>query len=108
MPKKYQVILPDWMVDYLEKTAETYELTISEVLRLEICFGILFATQQIFPEYELKTLLADLFKQARDIKPKDIDREQFHRDLSKILFETRKAVEFRMEKLKKIHEELEG
>ena len=105
MPKKFQVILPDWMADYFEITAETYELTISEVLRLEICFGILSATQQLFPEYKLKALLADLFKQARDIKPNDIDREQLHRNLSQILFETRKAVEFRMKKLKKLQSE---
>ncbi len=108
MPKKYQVILPDWMADYLEPTAETYELTISEVLRLEICFGILAATQQFFPEYEQKASLAEIFKQHQDTKPKDIDSEQFHKNISKIFFETRKAVEFRMEKLKKIDLEQEG
>ncbi len=107
MPKKYQVILQDWMADYLEITAEEYELTISEVLRLEICFGILSATQQFFPEYEQKASIAENFKKFRDIKPKDIDREQFHKNISKILFETRKAVEFRMEKLKKLQEEQE-
>jgi hypothetical protein len=108
MSKKYQVILPNWLADYIEIISEAYELTISEVLRLEICFGILSATQQFFPEYEQKALLAKIFKQHQDTKPKDIDREQFHKNISKIFFETRKAVEFRMEKLKKIHLEQEG
>jgi len=108
MPKKYQVILPDWMADYLEQIAETYELTISEILRLEICFGILSATQQFFPEYEQKSSLTEIFKQHQDTKPKDIDRELFHKNISKIFFETRKAVEFRMEKCKKIQLEHEG
>jgi len=108
MPKKYQVILPDWMADYLEQTAETYELTISEVLRLEISLGILSATQHFFPEYEQKSSLAEIFKQHLATKPKDIDRELFHKNISKIFFETRKAVEYRMENIKKIQEELEG
>jgi len=108
MSKKYQVILPNWLADYIEIISEAYELTISEVLRLEICFGILAATQQFFPEYEQKAPLAEIFKQHQDIKPKDIDREQFHKNISKIFFETRKAVEFRMEKLKKIDLEQEG
>ncbi len=107
MSKKYQVILPDWLTDYIEIISEEYELNISDVLRLEISLGILSATQQFFPEYEQKSLLAETFKQYKDIKPKDIEREQFHKNISKIFFETRKAVEFRMEKLKKLQEEQE-
>ncbi len=107
MPKKFQVILPDWLTDYIEIISEEYELNISDVLRLEISLGILSATQQFFPEYKQKASLAELFKKSQDIKPKDVDRAQFHKNISKILFETRKAVEFRMEKLKKLQEEQE-
>ena len=107
MTKKFQVILPNWLADYIEIIAEAYELNISEALRVEISLGILAATQQFFPEYEQKASLAEIFKQNQDTKPKDIDREQFHKNISKIFFETRKAVEFRVEKLKKLQEEQE-
>ena len=100
MSNKFQVVLPDWMEDYLKHLVDRYDLNISEVIRLQICFAVMCMTEKLFPEFD-----AGLTPEAVTALPKadsdNIDREQLMRTLSKIYFEARKAVEYRLEKDKK-------
>ena len=97
MSNKFQVVLPDWLEDYLKHLVDRYDLNISEVIRLQICFAVMCMTEKLFPEYEMgitPETISDLPKG----KSEDIDREQLLRTLSKIYFEARKAVEYRLDK----------
>ena len=97
MPKKFQVVLPDWLEDYIQHLVERYELNFSEILRLEICISILSLIQKLHPEFEPGVGLEEIAKFIQDYDPKKIERDQFLRFLSKMYFETRKAVEYRIE-----------
>jgi hypothetical protein len=94
MLKRYQVLLPDWLEEHIEYLADRYDLSISEVIRGEISFSILSAVMHLFPEYKpdisTKEILNQLIEQDKD----NLEREQLHRVLSKIYFETRKAIEY--------------
>ena len=98
MPKKFQVVLPDWLEDYIQHLVERYELNFSEILRLEICIAILSLGKKLFPEFDPAVGLDDIAEFIQNYDPKKIDRETFLRFNSKIYFETRKVVEYRLEK----------
>lgn len=97
MNRKYQVILPDWLEDYVKFLVERYELNFSEVIRLQICYSILCLIEKIYPEFKIDLSVEDITTIPREY-PKGQDREDLLRRLSKIYFETRKAVEYRLEK----------
>ncbi len=41
MLKRYQVLLPDWLEDYVKLLADKYDLSFSEIIRTIICNWIL-------------------------------------------------------------------
>ena len=96
MLKKYQVLIPDWLEDYIKYVAERYDLSISEVIRAEICFAVNSQVSHFYPEYKpgvSNTEFLDAFKKNLG---NDFEREEIHRILSTVYFETRKAVEYRL------------
>ena len=100
MLKRYQVLLPDWLGDYVKKLVDKYDLSFSEVIRVEICMAILSAVTEIFPEYKLGITPKEIYTQIRKQAEKEMEREDAYRILSKIYFETRKAIEYRSSKEK--------
>ena len=62
MGKKFQVVLPVWMEDYLQSICNEYDLTISELLRLEISLAFICFVSHFFPEFGkyLDEILGDL------------------------------------------------
>lgn len=97
MSKKFQVVLPDWMEDYLQTMCKEYDLTISEALRLEISLGFICFVSHYFPEYEGPGMRDLGIPIAKDAPPNaEIDREKMHKVLSRIYFEARKAVDFHL------------
>ena len=104
MSKKFQVVLPDWMEEYLEGIASRYDFTISETLRLELSLAFICFVNHFFPEYDGPTF-EDLGIPTASEAPtlEKIDRERMHKILSRFYFEARKAADYHMkkEKLKK-------
>jgi len=97
MGKKFQVVLPIWMEDYLQNICNEYDLTISELLRLEISLALICFVSHYFPEYKGPSLQDLGIPLAKDAPANEkIDREIMHRVLSKIYFEARKAADYHM------------
>ncbi len=100
MNRKYQVILPDWLEDYIKFLVDKYELNFSEVIRLQICYSVLCLMEKLYPEFKPGLTVEDITT-IPNAYPVEQDREDLLRRLSKIYFETRKAVEYRLEKEQK-------
>lgn len=105
MLKRYQVLLTDWLEEYLKAAAEKYDLSFSEALRALLCNGIICGVASIFPEYKLELVLKELesyYKKislnSNKVSTKEMD---MHTLLSKLYFEARKAVEFSLAQEKK-------
>jgi hypothetical protein len=97
MSKKFQVVLPDWMEEYLEALAARYDLTISELLRLELSLAFICFVNHFFPEYEGPTFEDLGIPTAKDVPALEkLDRERMHKVLSRFYFEARKAIEYHM------------
>jgi hypothetical protein len=94
--KKYQVLIPGWLEDYIKYLAERYDLSVSEIIRAEICFAIISQVSHFYPEYKPGISNIDLLDTFKNALGKDMEREEIHKILSTVYFETRKAVEYRL------------
>lgn len=101
MLKRYQVMLPDWLEDYIKHSVEKYDMSFSEVIRGELCFAILTNIPSDYPEYKPEVTHKDISAMARKYGKGKIRREEMHKIMSKIYFEARKAAEYRLKKEKK-------
>lgn len=100
MLKRYQVLLPDWLEENIKLFADKYDLSFSEIIRAEICIAILATVPRQYPEYKPGIIHDEIVKKLRENSEGKMEREEIHRMLSKIYFEARKAVEYRLEKEK--------
>lgn len=100
MLKRFQVLLPDWLETYIEYNAELYGLSFSEILRTQICITTLVAITTFYPEYKPDISIEDIFRPELDFPTDKIAKDKVHQMVSKISFEARKAIEYRMEKQK--------
>lgn len=98
MYKRYQVLLPDWLEDYVKLISSKYNLSFSEIIRLELCYSMLSTTMEFFKDYKPNITRQDIFAEVTKYSEGKIDKQEFNRIISKIYFETRKAVEFMMDK----------
>jgi len=96
--KKYQVLIPEWLEEYIRYLAEKYDLSFSEIIRAEVCFSILNTVTHFFPDYKSSLKPQEILEMMKDKLENDFEREEIHRILSKIYFETRKAVEHKLSK----------
>ena len=101
MLKRYQVLLPAWLMDYIKHNVDKYDLSLSETIRAEICCSILAAAPSLYPEYEPGLVCEDIFKLVKKNTHNNMGRDEKHRMLSKIYFEARKAIEYRLNKERK-------
>ncbi len=99
--KRYQVLLPDWLEDYHKFLVNKYDLSFSEVLRIALCIEVLTMVPLLYPGYKPEfdpKKIASLIQKKLSEK---MDQEELYRLMSKIYFEARKAVEYRLNQEKK-------
>lgn len=102
MLKRYQVLLPDWLEDYIKIGVETHGFSFSELIRLQLCFSILTQIPSLHPEYTPGVTMKDILGAINQATTENVDKKTYDRFVSQIYFETRKAIEYRMQKLKTI------
>ncbi len=102
MLKRYQVLLPDWLEEYINIGVEAYSISFSETIRLLVCFSILTQITTIHPEYNPTLTVEDILREIQKASSDHAEKKSFSRLISQVYFETRKAIEFRMQNLKKM------
>jgi len=91
--KRYQVLLPEWLEENIGYIADEYDLSFSEIVRGQICFATLTALMHLYPEYKAGITTEEMLERFKNQNQDKLEREDLHRILSKIYFETRKAIE---------------
>jgi hypothetical protein len=99
--KRYQVLLPDWLEDYVKLLVNKYDLSFSEIIRTMMCNWILTSVPNLYPELKLGVTPKDILELVKGEAQVKMEQEDVHRMLSKIYFESRKAAEYRMAQEKK-------
>ncbi len=100
MLKRYQVLLPEWLEEHVRNIADRFDLSFSEVIRGEICFAILVAIGLSHPDYKPDIKPDEIISYTKEFEKDEMKREDLHRHLSKLYFETRKAMEYWLKKNK--------
>ena len=100
MLKRHQVLIQDWLTDFIRYISSEYDVSFSEVIRVGMCvyFGTLISLNDSKIKYGVK--VKDILNLSVSSKRKDAGGIQ-RKVLSKIYFETRKAIEARMNLEKK-------
>ena len=98
--KKYQVLLSSWMEDYIKFIAERYDLNFSSAIRVHMCLGFLYAISSIEPDYKINLPMNEFTELSKKAHNNKLQEEEIHQFLSKVVFEARKAVEYRLSKVK--------
>lgn len=96
MQKRYQVLLPDWLESYIKFLVDQHNFSFSEVIRLLICTSSLLAITRFHPEYKPDISFEEIFNPERKVDPRKMRKGELNKLMSKIYFETRKAVEFQI------------
>jgi hypothetical protein len=93
--KRYQVLIPDWLEEYIQWGVKRYGLSFSELIRLEICQAVIFYISGRYPEYESGFNMDDYMAGVNRFESGNMNKEDLHKAISTIYFEARKAIEYR-------------
>ncbi len=102
MLKRYQVLLSDWLEDYVKLVAEKYDISVSAAIRVHLGIAILYVITALYPDYKPNLKNKELQELSKNAAIGDFKEVEFHQAMSKILFEARKAVEYRLSKGKEL------
>ena len=101
MYKRCQVLLTDWLQDYVKDAMELNDLSFSEMVRIILSEGILHTVTLLYPGYKAgitKQDLAKWIKKGADPKTSSAEKHQL---IAKLYFEARKAAEHRTDKTRR-------
>jgi len=102
MLERHQILLPDWQAKHYKMVCKKYDVSFSEMIRMALCVDIMGATRATFPKYKFKIdekQLKNIMRKGKLVGSAQL--EEFHKFLSKLYFEVRKATEFWAHELKK-------
>ena len=100
MLKRYQVLINDWLADYLKDTAKRHDISYSEIIRLATCLYAGEMAQELYPEYKFPFTKKRLKEIMRGHEESKVTEEQLHRMMSEMYYESRKALEYMAAKRK--------
>jgi len=98
MLKRHQVLLNDWLTDYLRDTAAQHDISFSETIRIIICIFAGTTTQAKYPEYKFPFTTDQIGKMLKGEAAHKLNDAQMNKLMSQIYFEARKAIEFAKQK----------
>ena len=96
MLKRCQVLLTDWMIEYLRFIAGRHDVSFSEVIRMGLAVYFTDTINAMYPRAGFgvdKKAIVKALARERKVKGR---KDEFDRLASRIYFEARKAVEYRM------------
>jgi hypothetical protein len=95
MLKRHQILLTDWLTEYVNFITKYYDMSFSEAVRLLMCFGALQAISELYPHFKPKASVKKMFKELKKAGSDRLKEDVFHRNISLVYFDARKAIELR-------------
>ena len=98
---RQQVLLEDWLVEYLKFLSERFDLSFSEVIRIGLCAQFDEMISLAFPKIKSKINKKEFLRRLMLSEKSKESREELLKYISMIYFEARKTIEARMATEKK-------
>jgi len=102
MLKRHQVLLTDWLTDYIKNLSKKYDVSFSEVIRVVLCLFFGEIISSFHPKYKFPFKKKEIVSTLNKIVNKKMSEEEIHRIISQVYFEARKAIEYRLNNDRKI------
>lgn len=103
MLSRQQILLLGWQVDYAKFLSDSYDVSFSEAVRILNSIAIIAVINGLYPDkYKPKLTLKRIINHISQQQQGKMDLEDFHKMISDLYFEARKAVEFRFENKKEL------
>ena len=105
MLKRYQVLLNDWLADFIKDMANKHDMSFSECIRLGLCLYYGSMISELHPDYKFDFSAKKIVGTIKKHMGTPRNEEEMHRTFSNIYFETRKAIEHYNSKKDKFKDE---
>lgn len=93
MLKRYQVLLDEWLADFIKKRADYYDTSFSETIRIALCVYYGTIISQYCPEHKFKFTPEKVVAIYKNYNNTPKAEEMKHKYFSELYFEARKAIE---------------
>jgi len=93
MLKRYQVMLNDWLADFIKERSKEFDISFSECIRIGLCVYYSHILSEQYPECKVDLNCKQMAENIKKYTGKPEQEEEMHKELSRIYFETRKAME---------------
>lgn len=98
MLSRQQILLQDWQVEYARFLSDSYDVSLSEAVRILNSIATIVIINGLYPsQYKPKVTLKRIINHISKMQQGKMELEYFHKMISELYFEARKAVEFRFE-----------
>ncbi|HOX54230.1 MAG: hypothetical protein PHI86_00560 [Candidatus Omnitrophica bacterium] len=98
MFSRQQILLQDWQVEYARFLSDSYDVSLSEAVRILNSIAMITVINGLYPtKYKPKITLKRIINHISQMQQGKMELEEFHKMISELYFEARKAVEFRFE-----------
>ncbi|MDD3088869.1 MAG: hypothetical protein PHT95_02860 [Candidatus Omnitrophica bacterium] len=94
MLKRYQVLLNDWLADFVKDMANSHDMSFSECVRLGLCMYYGAMISELYPEYKFEFTAKNVVSRIRKYGNSPMNEEELHKTVSNIYYEARKAMEY--------------
>ncbi len=102
MLKRYQILLDEWLADFLKERAELHDISFSEAIRLGLCIYYGSMISEMYPEYKFDFSPKKLVPMMKKNSDMNSSEEIMSKVISDIYYETRKAMDYYREQSVKI------
>ena len=101
MLKRHQVLLESWQTEYIKDISERYGQSFSEVIRVLLSESFLRMISLLEPDYKSGITDKELLRMVKRVASPDTTTAEKHSLVSTLNFESRKAVEYRQNTVKR-------
>lgn len=98
MLKRYQVLLEEWLADFIKARAAGHDSSFSEVIRVALCIYYGSMISEMYPDYKFKYNTEKMVPLMKKFVEANMPNESVNKTISELYYETRKAMEYFTEK----------
>ncbi|MBD3246018.1 MAG: hypothetical protein GF333_03310 [Candidatus Omnitrophica bacterium] len=106
MLKRYQVLLKDYLAEYIQYIGREYDLSFSETIRVALSLHFCEVISGMYPKKTFGVDTKEMTKAVKQSREHPEDLENLHKLISQAYFEARKAIEYRMTDVTKKDQDL--
>ncbi len=75
MLKRYQVLLTDWIEDYIKLVADKYDISASAASRVHLAIAILYVITALYPDYKPNLENKELRELSKNASKGELEEE---------------------------------